>query len=350
VLSSFTPLHIPDLHWVLLAEIDELEAFRSVYRLREQLILSGLILMLFAVILGFIISGTMTRPIHALTRVSEQFGRGDFRRRAKVGSEDEIGRLGATFNTMAEKITSHTQRLEDEIRERRRAEEGLQRSRQQFRNLSRHLQGAREEERKSIAREIHDDLGQRLTLHKLQLTLLEQDLSTVDTALGARCTVMAGEIDATIQSVKRIISQLRPGVLDDLGLTAAIEWQTEEFQRHTGIACVSRITPPDITLDPERSTALFRIFQETLTNVARHAGADRVHITLSADADGITMEISDNGCGISAAAIERPASFGLMGMRERASYFGGSIRLYGTPGEGTRVMVHFPHTTVDMPS
>ncbi len=348
VLSSFTPLNIPDLHWVLLAEIDELEAFQSVYRLREQLILSGLILMLFAVILGFIISGTMTRPIQALTRVSEQFGRGDFRRRAEISSDDEIGLLSTTFNTMAEKITSHTRQLEEEIRERRLAEERLQNSRQQLRNLSQHLQGAREEERKSIAREIHDDLGQRLTLHKLQLTLLQDDLAAVNTSLGERCMVMTRDVDATIQSVKRIISQLRPGVLDDLGLTAAIEWQTEEFQRHTGIACLSRITPPEITLDTERSTALFRIFQETLTNVARHANATRVNITLTADANGTTLEIADNGCGISDTAVEQPSSFGLMGMRERASYFGGSIRFSGIPGEGTRVTVHFPQTAVDM--
>ena len=347
VLSSFTPLQIPDLNWVLLAEIDEVEAFASVYRLREQLILSGLIILLFAIILGFIISGTMTRPIHALTRVSEQFGRGELHRRAAIRSQDEIGVLASAFNTMAEKITSHTQQLEDEIRERRLAEDRLQQSRQQFRNLSRHLQGAREEERKSIAREIHDDLGQRLTLHKLQLSLLQQDVNGTGTPAAKRLQSMTEEVDATIRSVRRLISQLRPGVLDDLGLTAAIEWQTDEFRRHTGIACSLRIIPPDITLDPECSTAIFRIFQETLTNVARHAHADRVTITLTADAKGTTLEITDNGCGISVAAIEQPSSFGLMGMRERASYFGGNIRFSGMPGKGTRVTVHFPQTVID---
>ncbi|MCB2203346.1 HAMP domain-containing protein [bacterium] len=342
VLSSFTPLHIADLHWVLLSEIDEKEAFRSVYELREQLILSGLIILLFAVSLGFIISQTISRPIRGLTHVAEQFGRGELSSRADVRTQDEIGILASTFNTMADKIKFHTDRLEDEIGERRRAEERLQRSQEQFRNLSRHLQSVREEERKGVAREIHDELGQRLTSLKLHLALLQEDVPEGEGVMRGRFSAMLDDIDATIQSVKRIISQLRPGLLDDLGLSAAIEWQTEEFQRHSGIRCQLQITPPELSLDPDRATAVFRIFQETLTNVARHSGAGTVQIDLVAEEDEVHLQIRDDGRGISPAELENPSSFGLIGIRERAHYFGGEVTITGSPEKGTVVSVHIP--------
>ncbi|MBE0645830.1 MAG: HAMP domain-containing protein [Bacteroidetes bacterium] len=342
VLSSFAPLDIPDLHWVMLSEIDEIEAFRSVYTLREQLILSGLIILLFAVGLGFGISQTISRPIQALTTVTEKFGRGDLDNRADVGARDEIGLLAQTFNTMADKIKSHTQQLEEEVQVRRRTEEELVHSQELFRNLSRHLQTVREEERKGIAREIHDELGQNLTTLKLHLSLLIEDLPEDTAAPRAKFQAIIEDIDVTIQSVKRLISDLRPGLLDDLGLVAAIEWQAEEFQRRTGIHCDLHIDPPDISLDADRSTAVFRIFQETLTNIARHAQADRVMITLHADDAAIMLQVRDNGRGISSEDISAPRSFGLMGIRERAHYWGGATEIHGASGSGTTVTVTIP--------
>ncbi|PLX22360.1 MAG: hypothetical protein C0600_16650 [Ignavibacteria bacterium] len=342
VLSSFTPLHLQDLSWVLLSEIDEVEALRSVYELREQLILSGLMILLFAIALGFIISQGITRPITALTRTAEMFGRGELDERAEVGNRDEIGLLASTLNTMAEKTKFHTARLEDEIGERRNAEQRLQRSEDQFRNLSRHLQSVREEERKSVAREIHDELGQRLTSLKLHLSLLREDLPALETGGEQRFQYLLEDIDTTIQSVKRIISQLRPGLLDDLGLTAAIEWQAEEFQKRTGIACRLTIDPPDILVDQDRSTAIFRIFQETLTNITRHAQADRVDVTFRAFDSALELLVQDNGRGITESDIERSDSFGVMGMRERAHYFGGSVTMTGSRERGTTVIVHIP--------
>lgn len=342
VMSSFTPLDIPDLHWVMLSEIDETEAFRSVYVLRERLILSGLIILLVAVGLGFVMSQTISRPIRTLTTATERFGHGDFDNRAIVRAQDEIGLLARTFNTMAEKIRSHTRQLEEEVDVRRRAEEELTRSQEQLRNLSRHLQTVREEERKGVAREIHDELGQNLTILKLHLSLLTEELPPESAALRGKFRGIIEDIDATIQTVKRLISSLRPGLLDDLGLVAAIEWQAEEFQRRTGIRCELRIDPPDIALDDDRSTAVFRIFQETLTNVARHAEAEYVRVRLTADARAITLQVSDNGCGITAANIEDPRSFGLIGIRERAHYWGGDAEFRGDPHSGTTVSVTLP--------
>lgn len=342
VLSSFAPLNIPDLHWVMLSEIDEIEAFRSVYTLREQLILSGLIILLFAVGLGFFISQTISRPIQQLTKVTEDFGRGHLDNRAEVRTGDEIGLLAQTFNTMADKIKLHTQQLEEEVQVRRRTEEELMHSQELFRNLSRHLQTVREEERKGIAREIHDELGQNLTTLKLHLSLLIEDLPEVSPALRAKFQGIVEDIDVTIQSVKRLISDLRPGLLDDLGLVAAIEWQAEEFQKRTGVRCELHIDPPDLSVDADRSTAVFRIFQETLTNVARHAHAERVRIQLIAEDAALMLRVRDDGRGITPENISAPNSFGLMGIRERAHYWGGAVEFHGESGSGTTVTVTIP--------
>lgn len=342
VMSSFTPLDIPDLRWVMLSEIDEIEAFRSVYTLRERLILSGLIILLFAVGLGFVMSQSISRPIRALTTTTERFGRGEFDNRVPVYAQDEIGLLARTFNTMAEKIRTYTRQLEEEVEVRRRTEAELTHSQELFRNLSRHLQSVREEERKGVAREIHDELGQNLTTLKLHLGLLTEDLPPGSEELRRKFSDMIEDIDVTIQSVKRLISSLRPGLLDDLGLVAAIEWQAEEFQRRTGIRCAVCFEPPDITLDPDRSTAVFRIFQETLTNVARHAHARSVSVALTADGAAIKLVVSDDGVGLSAAALEAPRSFGLMGIRERAFYWGGEVSFHGEAGRGTTVTVTIP--------
>lgn len=343
VLSSFAPLDIPDLHWVLLSEIDETEAFRSVNTLREQLLLSGLIILLFAVGLGFVISQTISRPIHKLIAATESFGRGNLDHRAQVRSSDEIGLLARTFNRMADKITSHTRRLEDEVRVRRSTEQELMQSEERLRNLSRHLQTVREEERKGIAREIHDELGQNLTMLKLHLSLLHDDLPSDSAVLRAKFHGIIEDIDVTIQSVKRLISDLRPGLLDDLGLVAAIEWQTEVFQRRTGIHCELSRDPVPPSLDADRSIAVFRIFQETLTNIARHAHADHVTISLIVDDGAIRLQVRDNGRGITAENIDDPRSFGLMGIRERAHYWGGSAEFRGEAGIGTSVSVVIPY-------
>ena len=342
VMSSFTPLDIPDLHWVMLSEIDETEAFRPVFELRERIILSGLIILLFAVGLGFAMSQTISRPIRTLTTATERFGLGEFDNRALVHAQDEIGLLARTFNTMAEKIRSYMRQLEEEVEVRRRAESELTRSQELFRNLSRHLQTVREEERKGVAREIHDELGQNLTTLKLHLSLLTEDIPEGNDELRGKFRDMIEDIDVTIQSVKQLISSLRPGLLDDLGLVAAIEWQAEEFQRRTGIRCELRIDPPDIALDDDRSTAVFRIFQETLTNVARHARAQAVRVRLTADEGAIMLQVRDDGIGITTDAVEDGNSFGLMGIRERAFYWGGEAAFRGEAGRGTTVTVTLP--------
>jgi PAS domain S-box-containing protein len=232
--------------------------------------------------------------------------------------------------------------ITSDITERMQAEKELQSSREQLRNLTVHLESVREQERTKIAREIHDELAQDLTALKMDLSWLENRLPRDQMQLGVKTRSMGGLIDTIIQTVKRISAELRPGVLDDLGLVAAIEWQAEEFQERTGITCRVTVDPVDLTVEKDCSTAIFRIFQETLTNIARHAGASRITVKIKKKAGTLTLRVTDNGAGITDEQINDSKSFGLIGMRERVHPWGGQVRIKGTPGEGTSVEVDVP--------
>ena len=229
-----------------------------------------------------------------------------------------------------------------DITERKRAEEELEKSREQLRNLAIHLQSVREGERTAIAREIHDDLGQALTGLKMDVSWLAKKLPRDQEPLLDKTKAMTELTDATIKTVKRISTELRPGLLDDLGLIPAIEWQADEFQNRTGITCALSVNPADIVLDRDRSTALFRIFQETLTNVARHAHATKVRVSLKEKNGIVELKVGDNGKGITEEQISDPKSFGLMGIRERVHPWRGTVKIKGAPDKGTTVTVSIP--------
>ncbi len=229
-----------------------------------------------------------------------------------------------------------------DITERKRADEELKTSRQQFRDLSAHLQAIREQERKEIARDLHDELGQALTALKMELSWLEKKLPENDAMLHEKVSSMSRVVDNTVRMVQRISTELRPGILDDLGLIAAIEWQAAQFQERTGIRCRLELTGKNIALDQDRSAAIFRIFQETLTNVARHAQASGVRVSLKEKGDNLVLRIKDNGKGITRDQILDSKSLGLIGIRERAYSLGGEARITGAAGKGTTVTVTIP--------
>jgi two-component system, NarL family, sensor histidine kinase UhpB len=226
--------------------------------------------------------------------------------------------------------------------ERKKAEERLRKSHAQLRALSIYLQYVREDERSRISRQVHDELGQALTGLKMDLywmsTRLPKDLRPVINKTKS----MASHIDTTIQTVRRIATELRPGILDDLGLVPALEWQAQEFQQRTGIKCKVTSHLGETMLDEDLNTAFFRIFQETLTNVIRHAQAKRVEITLEQVGESLCMEVCDNGRGITEAEINNTHSIGLLGMRERAALLGGEVTFHGEPTKGTTVRVVIP--------
>ena len=229
-----------------------------------------------------------------------------------------------------------------DVTERRRAEEELRRSREQLSDLSAHLTGVREAERSAIAREIHDELGQALTALRMDVAWLRNRLPHAGEPMLAKLRAMDELIDDTISRARRICSELRPGVLDDLGLAAAVEWQAQEFERRTGVRCEVGSSLAAEQLDRELSTALFRILQESLTNLARHAEAVNVRVDLRQEGGRIVLEVSDDGRGTAAAQAPGRRSLGVLGMRERARHLGGSLTLTSAPGRGTVVQASIP--------
>jgi hypothetical protein len=234
-----------------------------------------------------------------------------------------------------------------DITERKHAEEALSRSEGQLRALAARLQRAREEEAIRIARELHDQLGRCLTAIKMDITFLEQMASGQPTAetfrsISEKTQLMLEAIDETVRVVRKISTELRPGILDDFGLAAAIEWQAKDFQKRSGVACVIGVPEEDPKLSREQATALFRIFQEIITNVARHSKAGKVWVHLEVQDGMVALEVEDNGVGISPDALGRPEALGLLGMRERAAVFGGYVEIAGIPGKGTTVVVRMP--------
>ena len=229
-----------------------------------------------------------------------------------------------------------------ERHERQHAEERLRRSLDQLRALTKYLQYVREEERTRIAREVHDELGQALTGLKLDLVWLAHKVPGTK-ALQEKVKSMSAHIDETIHAIRRIATELRPGVLDSLGLAAAVEWQAADFQERTGIRCEVKIDVlPEAAPGQELSTACFRIFQETLTNIIRHAEASRVEVHLAQNERELMLSVRDNGRGISEREIVHARSIGLIGMKERAAQVGGEVFFFGLPGRGTTVTLRVP--------
>jgi signal transduction histidine kinase len=233
-------------------------------------------------------------------------------------------------------------RESEERKERKRAEERLRDSHEQLRALSVYLQYVREEERTRIAREVHDELGQALTGLKMDVAWLRNRLPRELKPLLEKTAEMSKTIDGTIQTVRRIATELRPGILDDLGLLAAIEWQANEFQSHTGISCQVTTELSKSVFDQDTNTAFFRIFQETLTNIMRHAKATQVDVSLREEGSALVLEVQDNGRGITPSEIASTKSIGVLGMRERAALLGGDVTISGAPKKGTRVTVRIP--------
>ena len=276
------------------------------------------------------------RQVNAMAKASRRLAAGEMSARTGLKYGDgELGQLAKNFDEMA--IALEQRQAEREL-----AEMELKRSQELFRNLSAHLQVVREEERTRIARKIHDDMGQALTALKIDLTWLNKKLTDAQPLIREKLQSMVTLINETIETVHNLSEDLRPGILDDFGLSAAIEWQAEEFQKRTGIECRINLASDESNLSKEKSTNLFRIVQESLTNVIRHANATKVEINLSEKDGRLLLEVADNGKGITKAAVTNPKSFGLIGIKERVHSLGGEVDISGTPNAGTRLKVKMP--------
>ncbi len=274
-----------------------------------------------------------------LDSVGEVLGYFDIRNKQDLGGftladQDLLMALAPAASIAIQNALAYQQRLS--------AEAALSESYVRLRALAANLESVREEERTQIARELHDQLGQALTAMKFDLAWLTDRLVQKDAALAKKAKAVTIQMDTMIKTVRRIATELRPGMLDDLGLAASIEWLARDFEKRTGIECEVSVSSEDLPLPPVQSLALFRIFQEALTNVARHAGAQHIEVKLAATSEALTLKVLDDGRGIQADELTGLHSLGLLGMRERAQRLGGSFDIQGVPGDGTIVTVSIP--------
>ena len=232
--------------------------------------------------------------------------------------------------------------LSHDITQKIEAEKKLKQSLGQIRMLTGHLQEVREEERKNIARDIHDELGQQLTILKMDVAWIIKKMQNPDEILIAQLKGLLDTIDGTMKSVRRMCSELRPALLDDLGLIAAMEWQAREFEKNTGIIVELTLPAEALMLVPEIKTGLFRIFQESLTNIARHAQAREVKVNLQEEDKSLVLNIGDNGKGFDTSILNEKSTLGILGMEERSLMMGGKYVIESEPGKGTTVKVTVP--------
>ncbi|MFO7525875.1 MAG: PAS domain S-box protein [Ignavibacteriaceae bacterium] len=230
----------------------------------------------------------------------------------------------------------------NDITDKVKAEEELLRSRDQLKKLSSYLQTAREEERANIAREVHDDLGQSLTALKMDIVWLKKNQNASKEIVNTKLEEMVDVINQTIKTIQRIGTELRPKLLDDLGLISALEWQTDEFQKRSGIECTINMDNEEIQLDSKVSLSVFRIFQEALTNIARHSNATNVDIDIKVQNSTFILSVADNGVGIPFEKLNASNSIGITGMKERADIVGGSVDFIIEKSKGTKVLVSVP--------
>lgn len=249
--------------------------------------------------------------------------------------------LYTLFQTLAASRRHAIRMAEDMTRELRASQSKLQASHEKLRRLAAHTEQIKERERKRIAREIHDDLGQSLLAVRIDAEMLTARTRDTHSRLHARAKATLQQIDSTIRSVRQIINDLRPNVLD-LGLNAAVDWQVTEFERRTGIECYLIEDDNDLRVDDQCATAFFRILQESLNNIARHAHATEVRIELELKNFSLSMAIRDNGIGLQPGSRNRPGSFGLVGIEERVNILGGTFSIKSEPGAGTVLLVKIP--------
>jgi signal transduction histidine kinase len=323
------------IEWNRLEGVRSIEGADSATRAAAGTVLATFVAVLILAAVAVHFNRTVERPMSALAETARSVALGNLDVRAALDGPPEVTTVARELNAMLDARA----RADAEVRTLAAA---FEEKGQQLQRLTGSLLEAREAERTRIAREIHDTLGQTLTALKMDVSWIGRQLPDARPALVAKLAAMVTLIDETVVTVRRIATELRPGILDDLGLAAALEWQAQEFEHRTGIHCVFRARVDDSALDPVVSTSAFRIFQESLTNVARHSAASRVAVTLEHIDSDLVLEVRDDGVGIAPADASNLRSIGLLGMRERAQLVGGALSISGAAGAGTTVRVRIP--------
>jgi signal transduction histidine kinase len=321
----------------IVLEIPELVALKESKRIFNRNIVLLLVSALIAVLsIWWAADRFILRRVRVMVKVSRELAAGDLKTRiGKIGASDELSHLAEVFDEMAAALQTRIEREQQ-------VTASLEHSREQLRRLSAYQNDVREQERMRIALEIHDQLGQSLTILKMDLSWLKKHLPETVAVVNEKIGTMQQVIEGALNDLHEVTAELRPVILDDFGLAAAIEWQADTFTRRSGIQCRFENRGFEPELPKDQAIALFRIFQETLTNIMRHSGADEVVVRLEKRDGELFFQVADNGRGITEAEINAPDSFGLLGIRERLYPFNGKVTFEANPGRGTLVTIRLP--------
>ena len=323
--------------WQVMVEFSEYTMLETAYRYLRWVIFIGGALILLSIFVAWRMSRNITMPLNDLAVAASSIASGNYSTHAHLDRRDEVGKLARAFNAMGAQISKAKQSLEQKIIETGEMNE-------QLRELSAYQQNIREEERTHIAREMHDELGQFLTGLKMDINWLKKKMpSTADNAhLQEKLVEMTSMVDEAVLFVRKLAAELRPSILDDLGLIAALEWHSQEFSRRFNIPVAFTSQVKDLPAPPNIATGLFRMYQESLTNVARHAAAKKVSANLMVSNSEIHLTVQDDGKGFDMDDTGERKTLGLLGMRERAIMIGGKLDIISKPGEGTIILINVP--------
>ena len=322
--------------WVLLLEFPQDHLLEPANRFLKWLLLIGTLLVFVGIVIAWLMSRNITKPLKKLTAAVSGIASGDYHSSVAVDRRDELGKLARAFNAMTVKVNNAKQALEQKV-----VETGHMNN--QLRELSAHLQNIREEERIHIAREMHDELGQLLTGFKMDVSWLNKKLSeSGDPAVQEKLQEMMDLVNEAAKFVRTLASELRPSILDDLGLVPALDWHSQEFMKRSNIDVSFVSTVNELKTTELIATGLFRMYQESLTNIARHADAKKVTTRLEVRNNEISLSITDDGRGFDLDGKSERKTLGLLGMKERATMIGGKLRIHSAPGKGTTVLINVP--------
>lgn len=322
--------------WIIVLEFPAAAFLQASTQFFNWILFAGLVLVSGGIIAAWLMSRYLTRPLNALTAAATAIAAGNYVSNVTARGSDEVGKLSRSFNVMSAKLREAQDKMEQQIVEARQMNG-------QLRTLSAHMENVREEERLHIAREMHDELGQLLTGFKMEVYLLKRKLKGYENAeIAEKIHSLENSAGEAIQFVRRLSSELRLGPLEDLGLVAALEWYCGEFTKRYHIPVTFNSSVAGLQVSPLVRTGIFRIYQESLTNIARHAKATRVDINLSVTNDNLLLTIKDNGQGFNVNSSERRKTLGLLGMKERAIMIGATLKITSAPGEGALVEITAP--------
>ncbi|HKO81838.1 MAG TPA: histidine kinase [Chitinophagaceae bacterium] len=329
--------------WLVSVEFSRQLILEPANRFLKRMIIAGIILLIIGIFIAWIMSRNIIQPLNKLTAATSHIADGNYSATGlerKLQRKDEVGKLARAFKVMTEQISEARNKLEQKITE-------TEEMNEQLRSLTAHLQNIREEERMRIAREMHDELGQLLTAFKMDISWLDKKLTGADESLRNKLTDMSKLIDDSVIFVRNLASELRPSMLDDFGLIPALEWHSKEFEKRFNIKVEFQSEIKELKTSSLIATGLFRMYQESLTNVARHAGATKVSAILQVADGQIYFSIHDNGKGFIVTTDNHKKTLGLLGMKERAAMMGGSLEINSSPDKGTSVVIIVPLNSND---